>query len=501
MLQKMLQGLLPMSKQLKINELAKNYITQAGEKKKLTLEEILGFVNAERRMYDMVFGDGQRAYLRVLVDACKKKRCKEIIQPFVIRDIDKLLSIEDDKARKTACILVGICAPDECADNLWHALREEKTRFVRPSIILALGNTATPDHFLDGYIVEPGEPKHVREEEDALKKALANTVQPQKAEHITLPDWSTLTSIKLSALRAELVEKQCQFNNQSKLFGAVDVRTKDIANLRCYEEALYYIGEIGEYKQAAEKLSAFGCKGLYYRIEAGCYGNDQRRDMIRTISEGFARFGYTDNPSAYAFEIRLVKNGTMYAVFSGDNRFSYREQSIPASINPVTAASIMRICKPYMKDDASVLDPFCGSATMLIERAYIKRTSALVGVDISPKAIKVACANRKASKTRIALIKSDILEYGAVQYDEIISNMPFGIRVSGHESNLKLYKAFSEKMSSLLKDDGIAFLYTQEKKLLREVVEEIQDFTIVREEKFDSGGLCPTLFIIKRSLI
>ena len=61
----------------------------------------------------------ERAALRFLVDACKKKKYREVIAPLVIRDVDKLLTIEDNKARKVACMLIGICAPNECAEKLF----------------------------------------------------------------------------------------------------------------------------------------------------------------------------------------------------------------------------------------------------------------------------------------------------------------------------------------------------------------------------------------------
>jgi 23S rRNA G2445 N2-methylase RlmL len=187
----------------------------------------------------------------------------------------------------------------------------------------------------------------------------------------------------------------------------------------------------------------------------------------------------------------------MFAVFR-DERFGYRRQSLPASIHPVTAASVMRICYPYMEENASVLDPFCGSGTMLIERGYIKAARSLVGVDISPAAIKAACENRKHSGLKIALIKADITVYSGGQYDEIVANMPFGIRVSDHDLNLTLYKAFAGKLETLLKSGGRAFLFTQEKKLLRDMIRAKQGLSIIKEEKFESGGLYPTLFIITR---
>ena len=486
-----------MRKAPELEELVKSYPNQAGEQKKQTLARILELPDAEQRVYVLAFGEAQRASLRVLADACRKQHSREVMAPVIARDADKLLRIADDKARKTACALIGLCAPNECASKLAQALKEEKIRFVRPSIILALGNTADPKRYFKGYTVEPGEEKHVREEQAALKKALGKAAEPDTVHSLSLPAWCTLTTVKLSALRAELIDKGHRFSNRQRLPDTLDVRTEDIEGLRCYNDALYYIGETGAYKPAAEKLDAIGCAGLHYRIEAGKIPHEKRRGIIRNVSDGFAVFGYHDSPSAYAFEVRLTDAG-MFAVFPGDTRFGYRKESIPASIHPVTAACIMRLCRPYMKKNARVLDPFCGSATMLIEREYVKRTGMLVGVDISPAAIKAACANRKASGLKIALIKGDILGYGAARYDEIIANMPFGIRVSGHQSNVRLYSAFADKLPVLLERDGVAFLFTQEKKLLREAIAGQNGFEIINEENFETGGLCPTLFIIKR---
>lgn len=478
-----------------LEDLVKKYISESGMEKKQILERILSIPDSERYIYSMIFGENQRAALRTLADACRKKNSKEAIKPLVIRDADRLLGIEDDKARKTAGALIGLCAPDECAGKLAQALKSEQIRFVRPSLILALGNTSDPAKYLRDYVIEPGEDKHVREEADALKKALSKSISAVKPVELKLPGRCILTSLNRKALALELEANNLNFSSHKSIKGAYDT-TGDIKNLRCYEDALYHLGARGEFGQAAGILDNIGCRGLSYRIEAGYYSIEKRHEIIREVSGGFYQYGYTDNPSAYSFEIRMIA-GQMYAVFKNE-RFEYRKQSIAASINPVAAASVMRICLPYLKEDANVLDPFCGSGTMLIERGYIKRTGSLVGVDISNIAIKAACENRRASGLKIALIKGDILGYGGARYDEVISNMPFGIRVSGHNSNIKLYKAFADKLEALLTDGGAAFLFTQEKKLLRETIGVKKCFSIVQEEVFETGGLCPTLFIIKK---
>lgn len=476
--------------------LMRRYLTESGEKAKQTMEDMLALPNASRRIYGMIAGEDRRAALKALADIAKKKVGKEELTPLIVRDADALMAIDDDKARKSVYKLIGLCAPDACAVKLCQALIKEKTRFVRPSIILALGNTKTPERYLKNYIVEPGEPKHVEAERDALKKAMGKAASPTRMPlTLRLPEWCTLTAIKPSALAAEMKAKDVPLR-PSRLRDAFEAPANSITSLRCFEDALFDMGEDGDYQAVAKALDAVGCKGQMYRVEAGTLRAENRREAISKICKGLAAYGYIDNPSAYAFELRPIK-GHLFAKFD-DHRFDYRKESIAASINPVTAAGIMRLCEPYMKENADVLDPFCGSGTMLIERAYIKPAGALVGVDISGQAIKAALVNRRASHLRFALIHGDILGYGAAKYDEIIANMPFGIRVSGHESNIRLYAAFADKLLTLLKDDGHAFLLTQEKKLLRDELGKRPALCVLHEENFESGGLCPTLFIIKK---
>lgn len=473
--------------------LINSYIAQSGTRAKETLESILKYEGAAQSIYSMVFADNGRAALKALADIAKKKHGRETLAPLVKRDADKLLSIKDDKARKTVYKLIGLCAPDECADKLAQALKTEKTRFARPSIILALGNSSDPKRYLSGYVIELGEQKHMEEEKLALKKALGRSEESAKRFKVKYPEYCLLTYIKREALKAELAAHKYEYGFKN---GKFRVRYENTKNLRCYAERLFFAGHAGDYKAAAKALDDMGCKGQSFRIEAGRLNADKRREAIRSVSKGLEAFGYTDNPSAYAFEIKLL-DLCMYAVFP-DERFDYRIQSVAAGINPVAAASAMRICRPYMRKYADVLDPFCGSGTMIIERAFILKTASLTGIDISPYAVKAACANRRASGINFAVIQKDCLAFQGRQYDEIIANMPFGIRVSNHAENKKLYSGFAEKLPYLLKEGGHAFLLTQEKKLLADELIKQDKLCLLREEGISTGGLCPSLFIIKK---
>ena len=481
----------------------RRYITAAGPAKKLLLDDILSVPDAETIIFNHVFGTDMRACLRLLADAARRKKSREILKPLVIKNADQLLAISDAKARKTASVLIGLAAPNECAQKLAGALKTEQTRFVRPSLILALGNTDNPTKFLRDYSIEPGEAKHVREEETALKKALASARPRPQSVVLSLPDTVTITSVHKKALLAELDDLSVSHAPNRVIDDAFDITASALPALRCYGDALYYIGTLHEPATAAKLLDSFGCRGLAYRVEAGRLPSDQRRDIIKQVSTALFTHGYIDNPSAYSFEIRVVKNALFFSPLA-DARFAYRVRSLPASINPAVAASIIRLILPYMRPEADVLDPFCGSGVMLIERAL--RMSAYIadrcryrgrcdtGRNRQPKR-KAVISISLLLKTRYPRLQSD------GQYDEIVSNMPFGIRVSDHKSNMSRYTVhFFDKLDTLLRPGGFAFLFTQEKKLLRGLVERASSLQIIQVHRFETGGLNPNLYIIQKEL-
>ena len=80
-----------------------------------------------------------------------------------------------------------------------------------------------------------------------------------------------------------------------------------------------------------------------------------------------------NSASNYECELRITENKQgQYSVYLilhtiADSRFSYRRNAIATSMHPVKAAEVVSIASEYLADDADVLDPFCGTATLLIE--------------------------------------------------------------------------------------------------------------------------------------
>ena len=164
-----------------------------------------------------------------------------------------------------------------------------------------------------------------------------------------------------------------------------------------------------------DKRSAFA-KALSSEIE-----RKSKRELINTTSN-------------YEFEIRLIENnvGTfnilvkLYTI--KDRRFTYRMNVLPTSIKPVNAALTVELAKKYMKEEAQVLDPFCGVGTMLIERHKAVKANTTYGIDIYGQAIDMARENTERARQIIHYINRDFADFTHEYYfDEIITNMPFAI--------------------------------------------------------------------------
>ena len=171
---------------------------------------------------------------------------------------------------------------------------------------------------------------------------------------------------------------------------------------------------------------------------------------------------------------------------------------MPASINPVTANIVAHFASKYVNSQSNVCDPFCGSGTMLIELGKIAKVKSLVGVDIFVKAITYAKENAKLSNIKVDFIASDILQCNELNnINLIISNMPFGNRVSTHSENQELYTEFFEKVSNFLANNATLLLYTTEIELIKSCVYKSRYYSIERQIKLESGDMFPSLFIIK----
>ena len=176
-------------------------------------------------------------------------------------------------------------------------------------------------------------------------------------------------------------------------------------------------------------------------------------------------------------------------------RRDWRVAYVPAGINPSLAYILCQVAQ-LNKDDV-LLDPLCGGSTIPItallyfdiKRAFASDVSGSA-IDVSEKCFKTA----GIAKNRFVLFRSNIsmIKLQPKLITKVIANMPFGIRSGDHERNVKLYNTFNLKVRSLLAEDGVAVILTQEKKLVYETMG--KDFNIKIVAEPEQGGLRPAIF-------
>ena len=132
------------------------------------------------------------------------------------------------------------------------------------------------------------------------------------------------------------------------------------------------------------------------------------------------------------------------------------------SIHPANAAMLVYLARPYLKENAQILDPCCGVGTMLIERDILVPAREKYGIDIFGEAIEKARENATLAGEQIHFIHRDYFDFKhEYKFDEIITNMPVKGKKTKEEMDA-FYAAFFEKSKSLLTKDGIIIMYSNE---------------------------------------
>lgn len=409
-----------------------------------------------------------------------------------------LLQHEDAKVRKNAAKLMGMVPADSFANCLYQAYCNEETLFVRPVYLEALKEyditsirealIKSKTNLLDKTL-DPGNEKHI----NAELRALVDLLGEDKVCHHAFTDKPVSIDVILaaepSAKDALYAQLAC---DKKKIVGpGVLVRTDNPRNLftsRLFREMLFSIPGLqsvsdNPYNAAKElydaKLLLFLKKML---IGSGAYGYrvsirsqitaEKKSVFIKAFTGELYRLSsgmLLNSPSDYEVEIRLIaKPAGDYRVLLRfynlkDERFLYRRETVAASIHPVDAAVCMELAAPYLKENAQVLDPFCGVGTMLVERHKRVPMGTAYAVDTFGEAIDKAKGNLKKAELKCNLIHRNFLDFRhEYLFDEIITNVPFAAKPEDQENVLTLLSKFFQKAGTHLKSGGILAVYTRD---------------------------------------
>jgi len=169
----------------------------------------------------------------------------------------------------------------------------------------------------------------------------------------------------------------------------------------------------------------------------------------------------------------------------------YREFIHPSMLNPIVARAMCRLAG--IKDEASIIDPMCGSGTIVIEAMLEARNVNAVGMDVNKKYIRGARENAIKAGVSPNLLVGDVrrLKYlfRPCSFDAIVTNPPYGIREKAVGGMKRVYHSLLEGAANILIENGRLVILTPYKYKILESCEKTGVFKVENERRINLGGL------------
>ncbi|CAJ36493.1 methyltransferase domain-containing protein [Methanocella arvoryzae] len=306
---------------------------------------------------------------------------------------------------------------------------------------------------------------------------------------------------------------------RGKIFFRFDRSYEELFSLRCVDNLYYYLGsfEIGPHKadlaEIPRKLAKLGLRPRLERL----YGDLSARSVIvsgsRTGKHTYSRYQAADalldalvrvlgfrrgSVEAHDLHFRIdVEGGSAFLhVKLTPATFRYRgqeKQFLSAALKASVAHAMVLISMP--RPDDIFLDPFCGSGTILAERASCE-AKAIIGSDISPERLEIARQNLPGS---IRIDHRDARHTGlpSGSVNKIVSNLPWGKQIEVGDVD-QLYVEFLAEAKRLLAPGGLMVLLTDQEEAITRAAESC-GLHIEKRCTLSLHGLHPSIYLIKKS--
>ncbi len=427
------------------------------------------------------------------------------------------LQHEDAKTRKNAALLLGDVGYQNAANALFTAYEAETTLFVRASYLQALEQLDVSDKLADirecleklvAQEVTPENKKHIDEEIRALRKIV---IKYEGIQRHTADIVGKQVSVLLLTNRSqrETIRRTVTAGTATVHPLGVLVETDnlpEVMKLRTYREMVFPLDIQGflpaEATACAKAIWESNMMTIlhelhteagsfYFRIDCKSAMTLEERSTftkkLATELESLSKGMLINSTCDYEVELRLIanKDGEFFPCLQlasiKSERFAYRKNAIATSIHPSTAALIMELAAAYLKENAQIMDPFCGVGTMLIERNKRVAAKEMYGTDIFGDAILYARENTALAGAQANYIHRDFMDFKHdYLFDEIVTNMPLRGKKTKQEMD-EFYQDFFEKSKEILQKNAVVIMYTNEIGFVKKQLRLQKNYSLLQE--------------------
>ncbi len=152
----------------------------------------------------------------------------------------------------------------------------------------------------------------------------------------------------------------------------------------------------------------------------------------------------------------------------------------------------------------SVLDPCCGTGTILLEAGCIHPATRLVGVDSDARCVEGAARNLAAyglaerGRTLVGDAREldTIADAAEAPFDAIVTNPPFGRRLGRHIDFRRFYRELLVSARKLIAPDGRLVLLADRRGLFNTACREAGGWHIRDVRIVELGGIHPGIYVL-----
>jgi putative N6-adenine-specific DNA methylase/tRNA (guanine6-N2)-methyltransferase len=167
------------------------------------------------------------------------------------------------------------------------------------------------------------------------------------------------------------------------------------------------------------------------------------------------------------------------------------------------AWAMLRLASPDPgRRPASLLDPFCGSGTILLEAGSLWPDTRLHGCDASERAVLGARANLAANRLDGEIRVGDVRDLASLwpgrRFDAIVSNPPFGRRVSPHMGHEALFGTLLDALVDLTEPGTRVALLVLRRAAFNRALGTRPAFVLRHARIVEIGGLHPAIVLLER---